>query len=141
MVALGERPGEELFDRPVEGRGEDEDDRPEDDDLAVLVLAEAPGGEDEEDVGEDAAEAECDGEARRRAPVGAGLASDAAPASLRSAPFRSRTGSSSRPSRAGRTIRRGVRARKRRIISIIRRPMAIAASGLPVADEVPTRGR
>ncbi len=76
LVALGERPGEELLDRAVERRGDDEDDRPEDDDLAVLVLAEASRGEDEEDVGEDAADAEGDGQARGRAPVGAGLASD-----------------------------------------------------------------
>ena len=49
--------------------------------------------------------------------------------------------SASIANRSGRTIRRGVRIRNLRIISIIRRPIRIAAAGEPVAEEVPTRGR
>ena len=100
------------------------------------------GREDEEDVGEDAAEPERDGQARRRPPVGADSVERLAgrspvPRSLRLAP----PGSSIESRARAGPIRRGVRIRKRRIISIIRRPITIAASELPVAEEVPTRGR
>ena len=73
---------EQLFDRPVEGRDGDEDGRPEDRDLAVVVLGEDVRGDQEVGVGDQAGEADADRqEARGLAVVGGvRLAAAASPA-------------------------------------------------------------
>ena len=71
---LGDRAREQLLDRALQGRDEDEDRRPQHRDLAVLLLRELVRGDDEVEVGDQARQPDADREQAGAPPVAGGFA-------------------------------------------------------------------